>query len=141
MNMSIRQYIAANYLRPADVIVVKKVAGLLDQFLVYLGLIDGIHRFMVHLQEGVRVMTEFDLVHSALQFVPVKIRRFQGTDQEREWAVNRAWSRRDEGSYRLVLSKSEENEPSNVALGVGIGLLLLGLGIALFGGGDEKENR
>lgn len=137
--MTLRQYIDANYLRPADVIVVKQVAGLVDSLIVYLGIVAGEHSFMLNLTDGIRIVTARMIEEARATFDPVRIRRFHGTDQERMWAVNRARNRRDIESYRLLLAHSEEKDYSGVAVGVGLGLLLLGLGIALFGGDDSEK--
>ena len=152
MKMNIRQYIDANRLQPADVIVVKKIWGILDHYLVYLGRKNGEDYFMANLTLGVKMYSSHELYNMASTYEPIRIRRFKGNDYERKLAVNRALSRKDEDSYNLILNNCEHfanhvqegesySRQSQIGAGIGIGLLLLGLGMALFGEGSDDDDK
>lgn len=77
-------------LYPADVIVAKKRNGLgriLNHYVVYV----GNETFIGNLQEGVKVLSESELAGLLLDYEPVRIKTFEGTDFQRNQAINRAY--------------------------------------------------
>ena len=79
-------------LYPADVIVAKKRNGLgriLNHYVVYV----GNETFIGNLQEGVKVLSESDLTSLLVDYEPVKIKPFEGSDYQRNQALNRAYHR------------------------------------------------
>ncbi|MDX2282569.1 MAG: lecithin retinol acyltransferase family protein [Bacteroidia bacterium] len=145
----LNQFVRQNDLRPADVIVVKKAPlGLLSHYVVFLGHDSyGQPVFMASLNLGIKILTP-DLLQKFQAYLnPVRIRRFQGTERQREQAVGRALQRRDESSYNLLVNNCEHfanyvqkgqafSQQSQVA-----GLaLVLALFAILFSPQEEEEN-
>ena len=79
-------------LYPADVIVAKKRNGLgriLNHYIVYV----GNETFIGNLQNGVQILSETELSKLLLDYEPVKIKPFEGSNFERKQAVSRAYNR------------------------------------------------
>lgn len=77
-------------LYPADVIVAKKRNGLgriLNHYVVYV----GNETFIGNLQDGVKVLSESELSDLLVDYEPVRIKPFEGTDFQRNQAINRAY--------------------------------------------------
>lgn len=77
-------------LYPADVIVAKKRNGLgriLNHYVVYV----GNETFIGNLQDGVKVLSESELSDLLVDYEPVRIEPFEGTDFQRNQAINRAY--------------------------------------------------
>jgi hypothetical protein len=77
-------------LYPADVIVAKKRNGLgriLNHYVVYV----GNETFIGNLQDGVKVLSETELSDLLVDYEPVRIKPFEGTDFQRNQAINRAY--------------------------------------------------
>ena len=77
-------------LYPADVIVAKKRNGLsriLNHYVVYV----GNETFIGNLQDGVKVLSESELSDLLVDYEPVRIKPFEGTDFKRNQAINRAY--------------------------------------------------
>lgn len=129
-------FIARNNLQPADAIVVKKQPfKLLDHYLVYLGIDAYGHVFIANYTQGTRILRESDLAQFLPDFVPSRIVRFVGNYIQRNAAVQRALSRRDQSSYHLIVNNCEhfstyvqtgKGESSQVRA-ISSGLVLTGL--------------
>lgn len=79
-------------LYPADVIVAKKRNGLgsiLNHYVVYV----GNETFIGNLQDGVKVLYESELSDLLLDYEPVRIKPFEGSNFQRNQAINRAYQR------------------------------------------------
>jgi uncharacterized protein YycO len=77
-------------LYPADVIVAKKRNGLgriLNHYVVYV----GNETFIGNLQDGVKVLSESELSDLLVDYEPVRIKPFEGTDFQRNQAISRAY--------------------------------------------------
>jgi hypothetical protein len=77
-------------LYPADVIVAKKRNGLgriLNHYVVYV----GNETFIGNLQNGVKVLSESELSDLLVDYEPVRIKPFEGTDFQRNQAISRAY--------------------------------------------------
>lgn len=107
--MSIHHFITANDIRPADAIVVKKeFFGILDHYVIYLGTDwRGEHKFIANYTEGIKILPTRNILNWLQKYIPVKINRFVGTEDQREEAVQRALSRKDENAYNLILNNCE----------------------------------
>lgn len=147
--MNIDSFIKINRLRPADAIVVKKVGiGLLKHYIIYLGVIDGHHRFMANYTKGINIISFAELGRFLNNYSPVQLNRFIGNDFERGDALDRAWSRKGEREYDLILNNCEHYKnfvhygysKSDQVENVGIGLVAAGSAIAVGGvaGKDDK---
>ena len=79
-------------LYPADVIVAKKRNGLgriLNHYVVYV----GNETFIGILQDGVKILSESELSDLLVDYEPIRIKPFEGTDFQRNQAINRAFHR------------------------------------------------
>lgn len=77
-------------LYPADVIVAKKRNGLgriLNHYVVYV----GNETFIGNLQDGVKVLSESELSDLLVDYEPVRIKPFEGTNFQRNQAISRAY--------------------------------------------------
>ncbi len=106
--MTINSFISTYHIQPADVIVAKKLQfGLLKHYIIYLGIIEGDHRFMANYTKGIDILNYNELSKMLSTYGPVEINRFQGTWDQRNQALERAWSRRGEQDYDLILNNCE----------------------------------
>lgn len=104
----INNFVKINNLLPADALIVKKEPlKLLDHYIIYLGNLDGQHLFMANYTKGTRILTNTELVEFSQEFTPKRILRFQGNDMQRDVAVRRALSRKDQSSYHLILNNCQ----------------------------------
>tara|TARA_R110002096_G_scaffold116853_1_gene253215 strand:- start:2501 stop:2929 length:429 start_codon:yes stop_codon:yes gene_type:complete len=119
-------------LYPADVIVAKKRNGLsriLNHYVVYV----GNETFIGNLQDGVKVLSESELSDLLVDYEPVRIKPFEGTDFQRNQAINRAYHRLGQ-KYSLLnfncehfanwVQKGKEN---SVQVTILLSVLVLGL--------------
>ncbi len=82
----------SSQLYPADVIVAKKRNGLgriLNHYMVYV----GNDTFIGNLKEGVKILTESELSELLIDYEPVRVKPFEGSNYQRNIAINRAYSR------------------------------------------------
>jgi len=94
-----------NALRPADVVIAKKRTGLgriLNHYIVYV----GENTFIGNLKNGVRILSHDDLETLLLEYEPIRIKPFTGTDLERNHAIERAYSKLGK-NYNLVTFNCE----------------------------------
>ena len=119
-------------LYPADVIVAKKRNGLgriLNHYVVYV----GNETFIGNLQDGVKVLSESELSDLLVDYEPVRIKPFEGTDFQRNQAINRAYHKLGQ-KYSLLnfncehfanwVQKGKEN---SVQVTILLSVLVLGL--------------
>ncbi len=88
----LRNFIYANGLQEADAIIAKKRGlGVFDHFIIYMGCRFGQHLFIANdASGGVKWFSEKEILSLITDFVPVKIRRFKGSEIQRELALQRA---------------------------------------------------
>lgn len=106
MNVSI--FLKKNNIKPADSIVVKKLQfGILKHYIIYLGFIQGDHRFIANYNTGIDIIPN-DQLHKFLNiYQPIELNPFRGNEYQRQEALERAWSRRGEKEYNLILNNCE----------------------------------
>jgi len=147
--MNINTFINSNALKPADAIVVKKIGiGLLKHYIIYLGVFGGHHRFMANYTKGIQIISFEELGKFLNQYSPVQLNRFKGNAFEREEALERAWSRRGEREYDLILNNCEHYknfvhygyQKSDQVENLGIGLVAAGSAIAVGGAANKNDN-
>lgn len=142
--MNIHQFITQNGIQPADAIILrKKFFGMVDHFVIYLGVHQNRHRFVANYTKGVRDISPSEL-NQFLQFLdPTKIEKCPGDENNRNKAVRRAISRIGEKAYSYVTNNCEHfknyvhygehrSEQVNAvvtgaAVGIGVGLLATAL--------------
>jgi hypothetical protein len=74
-----------------DVLVAKKRKGLgriLNHYIVYAGM----NTFVGNLFDGVKILSDLELMELLREYEPVSVRRFMGSFHQRNEAVNRAYS-------------------------------------------------
>ena len=74
-----------------DVLVAKKRKGLgriLKHYIVYVGM----NTFVGNLFDGVKILSDLELMELLREYEPVSVRRFMGSYYQRNEAVNRAYS-------------------------------------------------
>lgn len=102
-------FVLVNDLRPADAVIVKKNPfKLLDHYLIYLGTdYNKEHVFIANYREGTRLLRQQELAEFSQDFVADRISRFKGNLNQRNAAVQRALSRKDQSSYHLLKNNCE----------------------------------
>ncbi len=106
--MTINDFVRTYNLKPADAVVVKKQPfKLLDHYIIYLGEHYGEHIFIANYTKGTRLLTQYELANFTNEFVPERIAPFKGNALQRNAAVERALSRKDQTSYHLLLNNCE----------------------------------
>lgn len=140
--MTINQFINNNGIQPADAIVMrKKFFGMVDHYVIYLGIYNGRHRFVANYTKGVRDITPRELDDFLNVLQPTKIDRFPGHDVHRSNAVERALSRVGEKQYNYLSNncehfknwvhkgqhRSQQVESASKAAVAGLGVVAVGL--------------
>lgn len=147
--MTVNDFIHRNNIKPADAIVAKKLhVGFLKHYIIYLGFLDGDHRFMANFQKGVQLISSNELPHLLNMYAPVSLNRFSGNDSERTLALQRAWSKRGEQEYDLILNNCEHymnfvhkgKAKSEQVNDFGTGLLVAGGTLAVGGAASKNDN-
>lgn len=106
--MTIDEFISSCEIRPADAIVMqKKLFGMVDHFVVYLGIDNGHHIFVANYTQGVRIIENQQILKFLDYLVPTNIDRFYGSDNDRLLALERAWSRVGEKAYDYLSNNCE----------------------------------
>ena len=136
--MNVEEFVQLNRLKPADVIISKKIGwNLLDHTIFYLGQDRYTleHLFSGNMTGGIRVLTESELRELLLDYKPVRIKRFVGNGNQRKQAVKRALSRLGENNYNLIFNncqhytsysqKGKSHSPQS--RNFGLGMIALGL--------------
>lgn len=147
--MNIEYFIRRNGIRPADAIVAQKLQfGLLKHYIIYLGKApNGYHYFMANYTKGIQLISPVELSKLLGVYGPVNINRFRGNDFQRQQAINRAWSRRGEQEYNLILNNCEhyknfvhsgraQSEQTNT---FGAGLFAAGAAVALGSAANKND--
>jgi hypothetical protein len=144
--MSIHQFITVNSVQPADAIVLnKKFFGMVDHYVIYLGIVGAVHQFVANYVNGVRLIENDEIQKYLTTLVPTKIDRFPGID--RPAALKRARSRIGERAYNYLANNCEHfknfvhkgiSESTQVQKVGGL-LALGGAGVTLMGMGKKND--
>jgi hypothetical protein len=106
--MTLNEFIRQYAIKPADAIIMKKkLFGMADHYVIYLGVHNNNHTFVANYTKGVRVINNDDLKHFLSYLVPTDIDRFNGNEYERSNALRRAWSRVGEKAYNYLENNCE----------------------------------
>jgi hypothetical protein len=145
--MSINQFLKQKNVKPADAIILnKKFFGMLDHYVIYLGIMELEHKFVANYIDGVKIIPNNE-INSLLQtYVPSDIEKFPGSNHQRAEAIKRALSRIGEKAYNYVLNNCEHFknyvhhgiEKSTQVEKAGIAMMLGGAATVLFG--TSKKN-
>jgi hypothetical protein len=105
--MQLSKFITAHNLKPADAIMLrKKFMGMVDHYVVYVGVIENRHRFVANHKSGVSFVSEGELRQYVTILEPQRIERFEGDESERSEALKRAFSAIGQ-PYHLIRSNCE----------------------------------
>lgn len=106
--MTINQFIHTYAIKPADAIVMKKkLFGMVDHYVIYLGVYDRQHTFVANYTKGVRRISNHELDQFLSYLQPTDIDRFPGPEYQRPNAVQRALSRVGERAYDYLANNCE----------------------------------
>lgn len=106
--MTLSEFIHYNQLKPADAIMLnKKIFGMLDHYVIYLGIHNNKHTFVANYNKGVDIIPDADLQHFLKILVPKQIHRLNGNARDRERAVQRGISKIGEKAYNLLNNNCE----------------------------------
>jgi hypothetical protein len=88
----IRNFIKEYGLQPGDAIIAKKrLVGVFDHFIVYMGIYSGNYLFIANdATGGVKWFSEYEVAALVPNFEPVRVRKFEGNFVQRQWALTRA---------------------------------------------------
>lgn len=164
--MNLNLFVQLNNLKAGDAIILtKKLFGLFDHYVIYLGVFGNRHEFIANYTKGIQIVPDHEITQFLTILEPKTIERLEAEEHERFWAVQRAKSRIGEKSYGLVSHNCEHFKNwvqkgieystqvenfSNISLTAGAGLAIAGLAsknktvtalgiLALIAGGISKS--
>jgi hypothetical protein len=111
--MKLNRFIENNGIREADAIIVRKEKlGLFDHYVIFLGYDrrTGKPEFIANYRNGVEILPTNELYEFLRSYKPVSIRKFKGTEQQRQYAIQRAKQDLRMGSsiaYHLIKNNCE----------------------------------
>ena len=141
--MTVDRFIQHYQIQPADAIVMrKKFFGMVDHYVIYVGVHNGKHCFVANYTQGVKEISNQEL-NSFLQVLqPTKIDRFPGPADHRPYAVAKAISQVGKKAYSYISNNCEHfknwvhtddhrsdqvNNAGNIVAGVGVAAAVGGL--------------
>lgn len=144
MNFMIEKLQLIPQLYPADVIVAKRRNGLgrvLNHYVVYV----GNETFIGNLEDGVKILTKSELSKLLIDYEPVNIKRFEGTNYQRDQAVRRAYDRLGQ-KYNLLSFNCEhfanwvqKGKENSVQVTIAFLILLTGVTYKLIKANDGER--
>lgn len=146
--MSITQFVSHHGLRPADAVVLtKKFFGMVDHFVIYLGIRNLQHTFIANYVEGVRIIPNQDVEKYLQTLVPTRIEKYPGEEWQRHEAITRALSQLGQKAYNYIANNCEHFKNfvhygikhSTQVQKAGGAFALGGVGIALLGMGKRND--
>ena len=143
MEYTIDQFIKSYNIKPADAIRMKKKSfGMLDHYVIYLGVHSNYHKFIANYTKGVAVIPDDEIMNLVQILQPSAVETFPGNEYQRQFALQRAFSRIGENAYGLItnncehfknyvhygdkVSKQVENFGSSIAIG-GVSAAVIGI--------------
>lgn len=140
--MTLHQFITYYNIKPADAVVMrKKLFGMVDHYVIYLGVSEQKHVFVANYTKGVKIIPDQELNEFLQILEPTKIDRFPGPDSHRNAAVNRAISRIGEKAYSYVTNNCEHfknwvhrGEHKSAQVDTAVEGIAIGAGIAVLAG-------
>jgi hypothetical protein len=126
----------------------KKFFGMVDHYVIYMGIQDGHHRFVANYTKGVRILPDEELQGFLKILQPKHIDPFPGAESERPAALRRARQLIGQKAYDFVANNCEHFKnwvhhakfSSDQVDATADGLILGGLGVAAVGGVAKKGN-
>ncbi len=141
--MTLSEFIKMQGLRATDALVLRKrFIGMVDHYVLYMGQRADQPVFIANYKNGVKEISNEEIVDYLKTLEPVRIEKFEGSESERKLAFNRALSRVGERAYNYFSNNCEHfknwvhfgekyssqvDKAGNVGLGAGGALALAGL--------------
>lgn len=144
--MDVNIFISTYRVKPADAVVLtKKFFGMVDHFVVYIGIRNAEHQFVANFIEGVRVIPRKDIDKWLSTYVPTDVDRFPGPEHTRGEALKRAMSKIGESAYNYIANNCEHFKnfvhhgiaTSSQVTKAGVAVAVGGAGVALLGLGKK----
>lgn len=146
--MDINTFILKYGVQPADAIIMrKKLFGMVDHYVIYMGEHDNEHRFIANYTKGVKEISNQELNQFLHVLQPTNIDRFPGPDSNRSYAVRKANSQVGQKAYSYISNNcehfknwvhSDEHKSDQVD---SAGNILLGAAVVATAGGLVKRNK
>lgn len=106
--MTLHDFIVQKQLQTVDAVVLrKKVFGMVDHYAIYMGVHGSRHVFIANYTKGVQVIPDEELSKFLSEYVPERLERFTGTEQQRIAAYMRAKSKIGQRAYDLISNNCE----------------------------------
>ena len=106
--MTLAKFIKYYSIKPADAIIMqKKIFGMVDHYVIYVGIKNGEHTFIANYNKGVQIIPKKDFVSFLNRLVPIKIDRFPGNENERRIALKRAINEIGKNTYDYLTNNCE----------------------------------
>lgn len=146
--MIIQNFVTQFAVMPADAIILnKKFFGMVDHYVIYLGIMDHDHRFVANYIDGVKIIPNTEIDNLLQSYVLTKVEKFPGPNDERGKAIKRALSRIGEKTYNYVLNNCEHFKnfvhhgikKSTQVERAGVGFMMAGIGVSLSGLGNKNS--
>lgn len=146
--MSIPNFIKTNGLQPADAIVLqKRFFGMVDHFVIYIGIYNGQYAFVANYLEGVKIIPTNEIQNFLVEMEPTKIEKFPGHEAGRNEALRRAMSQIGQKAYNYIANNCEHfknfvhygYKKSTQVQKAGAAIALGGLGLTLIGADRKKD--
>ena len=147
--MTIHEFINHLRLKPADAVILqKKFFGMLDHYVIYLGLVNYVPQFVANYMDGVRIIPNHEIAALLQMYVPTNVDRFPGPEHQRTSALQRAFSKIGERAYNLVANNCEHFknfvhhgiEKSSQVDSIGKGLAVGGVVLAAVGAETKNSS-
>lgn len=154
--MTLNDFIETKGLRATDALVLRKrFIGMVDHYVLYMGSRGNQPVFIANYKNGVKEITNEEVINYLQTLEPIRIEKFKGSDQERKLAFKRALSRVGERAYNYFANNCEHfknwvhygdkyssqvDKAGNLGLGAGGAIAVAGLAsknskVALWGAG------
>jgi hypothetical protein len=147
--MAIQEFIFKFNVKPADAVVLnKKFFGMVDHYVIYLGLINLQHAFVANYISGVKIISNIEIQKYLQVYEAVKVEKCPGDDQNRKLALKRAFSRIGQKAYNYVANNCEHFknyvhtgiEQSTQVQKAGFAIVVGGVALTVFGASKKNDN-
>lgn len=106
--MTIDEFIRQHNIKPADAILMKKKSfGMLDHYVLYLGIRNQYHKFVANNYNGVTIIPDDEIIAFMQKLQITAVEPFPGNEYQRQFALERAFSRIGQQGYGLITNNCE----------------------------------
>ena len=135
----VQEFIDNNQIQVLDVLIVERLGiGMTSQYVPFVGYGENSTPLFATLtSEGVFTLLDYEMDFFFRELRPTQIRRFQGTEDERDYIFNEINGNLNEETFQLILNwtdpRQQQKRTGNNAAAWAAGLGILGLGALLWG--------